>query len=117
MKKKFGFTIIELIITIAITSIIMMVAVPKFMDLLKRSISSRNLGMLSSLRTALSLYYTENEGVYPCDDLTSIAHNSKYIDEIPVLHVAWDHERNNTVENNDLHGTAAIFTVDSTLNG
>jgi prepilin-type N-terminal cleavage/methylation domain-containing protein len=60
-----GFTLIELMIVSAILAILAMIALPKFANLIDRSREASMKGALGSLRSALSIYYADNDGVYP----------------------------------------------------
>ncbi|OGS45662.1 MAG: hypothetical protein A2539_07250 [Elusimicrobia bacterium RIFOXYD2_FULL_34_15] len=63
MKK--GFTLIELMIVVAIIGILAAIAIPKFADLIKKSKEGATKGSLGALRSALTIYYGEQEGLYP----------------------------------------------------
>ena len=90
MKK--GFTLIELMIVVAIIGILAAVAVPKFADLINKSKEGATKGALSSLRGALQVYYSDNEGWYPADsDLSSLTASAKYINEIPMAKLPTRH--------------------------
>lgn len=60
-----GFTLIELMIVVAIIGILAAIAIPKFANLVKRSKDASTVGMLGSIRSALSLYYASTEGTFP----------------------------------------------------
>lgn len=65
MKKTKGFTLIELMIVVAIIGILSAIAVPKFADLIRKSNEGSTKGNLGALRSALSIYYGEMEGWFP----------------------------------------------------
>ena len=65
MKAKRGFTLIELMIVVAIIGILAAIAIPKFADLIRKSNEGATKGNLGSIRSALSIYYGDAEGVYP----------------------------------------------------
>jgi len=65
MKTKKGFTLIELMIVVAIIGILAAIAIPKFADLIKKSKEGATKGSLGALRSALTIYYGEQEGMYP----------------------------------------------------
>ena len=79
---KRGFTLIELMIVVAIIGILAAIAIPKFADLIRKSNEGATKGNLGSVRSALSIYYGDQEGIFPAtpDALTV---NGDYIDKIP----------------------------------
>jgi prepilin-type N-terminal cleavage/methylation domain-containing protein len=86
-RTKQGFTLIELMIVVAIIGILAAIAIPKFADLINKSKEGATKGALSSVRSALQVYYGDNEGWFPTDDLAILIENAKYINEIPVAKV------------------------------
>ncbi|OGR69412.1 MAG: hypothetical protein A2081_00455 [Elusimicrobia bacterium GWC2_61_19] len=84
-NNKKGFTLIELMIVVAIIGILAAIAIPKFADLINKSKEGATKGALSSVRSALQVYYGDNEGWFPTDNFTdSLLLNAKYINEIPM---------------------------------
>jgi len=65
MKKTKGFTLIELMIVVAIIGILAAIAIPKFADLIRKSKEGATKGSLASFRSAITIYYGEQEGIYP----------------------------------------------------
>ncbi len=82
--NKKGFTLIELMIVVAIIGILAAIAIPKFADLINKSKEGATKGALSSVRSALQVYYGDNEGLFPKDTLAVLVSNAKYITDIPV---------------------------------
>lgn len=60
INKEKGFTLIELMITVAIVGILTSIAVPSYRDYVLRSKIGEATGSLSSLRIRLEQYYQEN---------------------------------------------------------
>ena len=85
MKKTQGFTLIELMIVVAIIGILSAIAIPKFADLIRKSNEGATKGNLGALRSAMSIYYGEMEGWYPTSDPGPIMtmENGKYIKAVP----------------------------------
>ena len=87
-----GFTLIELMIVVAIIGLLSAIAVPKFSDLLMKMREGNTKGNLGRIRSALNIYYSDMEGTYPISANASNATNwtglsttliPKYIDDIP----------------------------------
>ena len=77
-----GFTLIELMIVVAIIGILAAIAIPKFASLLRKSGEGASKGNLGAIRSALSIYYGDMEGNYPAD-LPTLTVNGKFLAAIP----------------------------------
>jgi len=77
-----GFTLIELMIVVAIIGILAAIAIPKFASLIRKSSEGATKGNLGAIRSALSIYYGDMEGQYP-SSLAALAVSSKYMASIP----------------------------------
>lgn len=95
-KKQKGFTLVELMIVVAIIGVLAAVAIPKFADMLEKSREGATKGNLSSIKSAVSNYYADNQGTYPqtLDTRTFIisgesypAFINKYIEVVPAVKV------------------------------
>lgn len=82
MKKSEAFTLIELMIAVAIIGLLAAVALPRFGNLLNKSKESATTGGLTSIRSTLNIYYGANH-VFPTDDLSSLTSNGAYISALP----------------------------------
>ena len=84
-NNKKGFTLIELMIVVAIIGILAAIAIPKFADLINKSKEGATKGSLSSVRSAIQVYYGDNEGWFPADvaSLDSLTAGGKYLNEVP----------------------------------
>jgi len=82
-----GFTLIELMIVVAIIGILSAVAIPMYGNLVAKSQEGETKGSLASLRSALSIYYGDNEGLYPVDagNLNSLTTSDKYLEAISLV--------------------------------
>jgi type II secretory pathway pseudopilin PulG len=52
-------------IVVAIIGLLAAIAVPKFADMVRRGKESAARGQLGAVRSAISIYYADNEGVFP----------------------------------------------------
>jgi len=83
-----GFTMIELMIVVAIIGILAAIALPRFADMMEKSREGATKGNLRSLKSAGSIYYAEAEGIWPQTINSSSTYRfSLYIDTIPVVRV------------------------------
>jgi prepilin-type N-terminal cleavage/methylation domain-containing protein len=87
-----GFTLIELMIVVAIIGILAAIAIPKFADLVAKSKESAVKGSLGAVRSAVSIYYSDNEGVFPSssavtDFNTALTSGAKYLKDMPIIAV------------------------------
>jgi prepilin-type N-terminal cleavage/methylation domain-containing protein len=81
-SAKRGFTLIELMIVVAIIGILAAIAIPKFAELIRKSNEGATKGNLGAVRSALSIYYGDMEGQYPADPL-AMTISGKYLATVP----------------------------------
>jgi len=81
-----GFTLIELMIVVAILAILALIALPRFSSLIKKSKEAGTKGRLGSVRSAINLYYMENDQVFPAAYWGLVQPDHMYIDYDTLLH-------------------------------
>lgn len=64
-SRQRGYSMIELMIVVMILAIIASILTPKFDVILQRAHQSKSKTNLGNIRSALSIYYTENNGKWP----------------------------------------------------
>jgi len=112
-----GFTLIELMIVVAIIGILAAVALPKFAASVERARESATRGNLNTIRSAISMYYGDAEGIYPKYlDTTQQYMFSRYIaDYIPAVKATHSGIGVGTAETPS--GTNVLHTNDADISG
>jgi prepilin-type N-terminal cleavage/methylation domain-containing protein len=105
--KQKGFTLVELMIVIAIIGILAGIAIPQIGNMTRKAHEAGTKGNLATMRAALSIYYGDTEGTSPTDDLASLTLGSKYLNRIYPTYVEPWHRPGNVVATGDL----AAFTA------
>jgi len=87
LKTK-GFTLIELMIVVAIIGILAAIAIPRFAQMLEKSREGSTKGNLGALKSAASIYYGDWQGIWPqsLNTATTITF-SRYMDNIQQVKV------------------------------
>jgi prepilin-type N-terminal cleavage/methylation domain-containing protein len=82
-RSRRGFTLIELMIVVAIIGILAAIAIPKFAELIRKSGEGSTKGNLGALRSALTIYYGDMEGQYPAT-VSALTIAGKYMSSVPL---------------------------------
>ena len=102
-KKQKGFTLVELMIVVAIIGVLAAVAIPKFADMLEKSREGATKGNLSAIKSAVSNYYADQQGNYPValdtasyviSSVTYPAFLPAYIEQLPGVKVTGKNSAN-----------------------
>lgn len=67
MNRQSGFTLIELMIVVAIVAILAAIAIPLYRDYISRTLASGATAELASFRTAIASCIAETQDVSTCD--------------------------------------------------
>jgi len=87
LKQK-GFTLIELMIVVAIIGILAAIAIPRFAQMLEKSREGSTKGNLGSIKSAASIYYGDTQGTWPTTLSAFSSYSfSKYLDNISPVKV------------------------------
>lgn len=89
--NRAGFTLLELMIVIAIIGILSGIATIKYADLLRKAEEGGLQGNLGAVRSAISIYYADTDGVYP-QSLGFLVLNARYLKAMPTAKVPRQHE-------------------------
>jgi len=99
MKKEAGFTLIELMIVVAIIGVLASIAIPKFANMVTRSKEAAVRGQLGTVRSAVSIFYSDNDGQFPMHIGVDLTTNSKYLQSLPTISIPGVTEQGNPGHN------------------
>ena len=108
-----GFTLIELMIVVAIIGILAAIAIPKFASLVRKSSEGASKGNLGAVRSALSIYYGDMEGQYP-SDMSSLTVSGKYLASIPMAKTPNYHADSAVIANQTSSNDAGGWSYNNT---
>lgn len=98
-------------LVVAIIGLLAAIALPKFADMITKAKEASIKGKLGSFRSALTLYYADNEGIHPRHLNTLGFLTPRYINEFPIIQVptAPNHSPGFRVTSVGLHVPVAVL--------
>lgn len=110
MRTEKGFTLIELMIVVAIIGILAAVAIPAYTDYLKRAQVSEGVNLLGGLKTPTE-EYVGSKGVWPDDIEAQLGAKlaGKYVDAIGIVGPGTTPVTGDAITNWDTVGFSATF--------
>ncbi|MDD5021562.1 MAG: hypothetical protein PHR82_05415 [Endomicrobiaceae bacterium] len=112
--KKNSF-VVEILIGVGIILLLTLILYPKFISIVKKSNEATTRANLTALRTAIAVYYGDNNGSFPENVAEVLTKDGKYIKYIPDVYCPPYHDKNNqiTTEPTGDSGQWAYQTTDS----
>lgn len=71
LRTRHGFTLIELMLVASIVGLLTSVLVPKFGEMIQKAKEAALKGKIGSIRSMISIYYADNEGMFPLQETLS----------------------------------------------
>lgn len=110
MNKKNGFTIVELLVVLAIIALLLSIVVPRYIDKIDESKEVALRQNLSSLRHSIDKFYAD-KGYYP-EKLNDLV-EKRYLREVPVDPITGERQWKTNIDSQEGHG---IYDVASFSN-
>jgi prepilin-type N-terminal cleavage/methylation domain-containing protein len=98
-RARSGFTLMELMMSVTIIAILALIGFLNYNNSVRKASEGLTKGNLGALRSALSIYYSTNDGIYPIDNLASITNGSPYLWTTPVTRLLPYHQETTLVKN------------------
>ena len=106
-RQAEGFTLIELMIVVAIVGILAMIAIPKMADLIRKGNEAATSGAMGAVRSSIHIYFLDNDEVYPTNlEVMLVPGNKYYRGGRPVAYTL-QHGKSSVVNQGDAAALAA----------
>jgi type IV pilus assembly protein PilA len=115
-QMQTGFTLIELMIVVAIIGILAAIALPAYQDYTKRSHVSEALSLAGGARTAVTEYYS-SEGVWPADNAAAGIASAASITGNAVNSVTVEASKITVAVNTKVEGGNKVLVLKASANG
>jgi prepilin-type N-terminal cleavage/methylation domain-containing protein len=112
-RQEAGFTLIELMIVVAIIGILAAMAIPKFALMIERSREATTRASFATIQAAIALYHSEEGGDYPDSIEPGASGFSRYLDVLPPVKASHAGIGNGLAESPS--GTAVFYTTDEAI--
>ena len=92
-------SIVEIVVAIAVILLITLIVYPRFLDIIRKSNEATTRANLTALRSAIAIYYGDNEGKFPTEKIAEelVAEDGKYIKFIPEVYCPPYHNITNEI--------------------
>lgn len=112
-NARAGFTLIEVVVVIAVIGILAAIAIPQFADSIRTSNEGSTKANLGSIRKALSVYYSDLDGQYP-QALSALTQSARYLRRLPAVNLPQYHPNSSAVTAGSVSDDTGGWLYDAT---
>ncbi|MBI4345937.1 MAG: type II secretion system protein [Elusimicrobia bacterium] len=96
-ESRRGFTLVELMVVVAVVGTLAAIAVPRFAETIRLANEGATKGNLGILRSSLSVYYADMDGQYPSELTPLLTPGNKYLSQ-PLSAYTIIHDKTRTID-------------------